>query len=91
LLGSLIMINRIMPKSIPINKIRRRRPGAGRPPVGPFVGARLPQELIDKIDAWADRECNGSRSEAIRRLVERGLAAVPAPAKPRRPAKKDNT
>ena len=47
MLGSLIMINRIMPKSIPINKIRRRRPGAGRPPVGPFVGARLPQELIE--------------------------------------------
>ena len=74
--GSLIMINGIMPKSISINTIRRRRrPGAGRPPVGPFVGARLPQELIDKIDAWASRECNGSRSEAIRRLVELGLAA----------------
>jgi len=64
------MINIIMPKSIPVNKIRRRRPGAGRPPVGPFVGVRLPQELIDKIDLWADRECDGSRSEAIRRLLE---------------------
>jgi metal-responsive CopG/Arc/MetJ family transcriptional regulator len=31
--------------------------------------------MIDQIDDWADRECGGSRSEAIRRLVERGLAA----------------
>src|SRR5258708_5497165 len=70
------MINGIMPKSISISTIRRRRrPGAGRPPVGPFVGARLPQELIDMIDAWASRECNGSRSEAIRPLGELGLAA----------------
>jgi hypothetical protein len=75
------MINRIMSKSIPINKIRRRRPGAGRPAVGPFVGARLPEELIDKIDAWANRECGGSRSEAMRQLLERGLAAESKPKK----------
>jgi hypothetical protein len=72
-IGSLIMINGFMSKSIPINKIRKRRPGAGRPGVGPFVGARLPQELINKIDALAERECKGSRSEAIRRLLEQAL------------------
>jgi len=73
-----------MSKSILINKIKR---GPGRPPQGPFVGARLPQGLIDKIDAWAARECDNSRSEAIRRLLERGLAAESAPAKPRRTMK----
>src|SRR5215470_12679072 len=71
-----------MRKSISINKISR---GRGRPPQGPFVGARLPQELIDQIDAWAARECDNSRSEAIRRLLERALAAEQG-AKPRRPA-----
>jgi Arc/MetJ-type ribon-helix-helix transcriptional regulator len=71
-----------MRKSITINKMRR---GPGRPPQGPFVGARLPQELIDQIDAWAARECDNSRSEAIRRLLERALAAEQS-AKPRRPA-----
>ena len=37
-----------------------------------MYGARLSDELVSKIDAWAD--ANGvSRSEAIRRLVEAGL------------------
>jgi Arc/MetJ-type ribon-helix-helix transcriptional regulator len=64
--------------------------GRGRPPQGPFVGARLPQELIDKIDAWAARECDNSRSEAIRRLLERALTTDQG-AKPRRlvPDEKD--
>ncbi len=40
-----------------------------------MVSARLPQELIDKIDAWAERQGDGSRSEAMRQILERGLAA----------------
>jgi metal-responsive CopG/Arc/MetJ family transcriptional regulator len=38
-----------------------------------MVNARMPPELIRAIDAWARENTDGSRSEAIRRLVERGL------------------
>jgi Ribbon-helix-helix protein, copG family len=87
LFGPPIMINKIMGKSILLNKTKRR---PGRPPQGPFVGARLPQDLIDRIDAWAARECDNSRSEAIRRLLELGLAASPpATAKRTRKPKAD--
>lgn len=34
--------------------------------------ARMPKELIGQIEAWAD-EHDTTRSEALRRLVERGL------------------
>jgi len=39
-------------------------------------GIRMPPELEAKIDAWIERqeEPKPSRSEAIRRLIERGLA-----------------
>jgi metal-responsive CopG/Arc/MetJ family transcriptional regulator len=37
-----------------------------------MYGARLPDELVAKIDAWAKAN-DTSRSEAIRRLVEKGL------------------
>jgi Arc/MetJ-type ribon-helix-helix transcriptional regulator len=60
-----------MKKSIPV-KPKRGRPATGK---DPFVGVRLPVDLIDQIDTWAmDHESN-SRSEAIRRLVELGLKA----------------
>jgi hypothetical protein len=62
---------KIMKKSIKV------KPKRGRPPTGgrnPFVGIRLPQELIVRVDAWA--KLNGlSRSEAIRRFVEQALPA----------------
>jgi len=38
-----------------------------------FVGIRLPTELLDVVDKWARRNTDGSRSAAIRRLIERGL------------------
>ena len=34
-------------------------------------------ELISAIDDWADARADGSRSEAIRRLLEIGLKAAP--------------
>jgi metal-responsive CopG/Arc/MetJ family transcriptional regulator len=43
------------------------------------VTIRLPDKLLDAIDAWKSSG-KASRSEAIRELVERGLAA-PAPRK----------
>jgi len=41
-----------------------------------MYGARLPQDLVLKIDAWAESE-GISRSEAIRRLIEVALKAAP--------------
>lgn len=63
-----------MKKSITVLPKKR---GRGRPPSGgrdPLVTIRMPQELIDEADAWADANGTG-RSEAIRRLVEIGLKA----------------
>jgi len=39
-----------------------------------YIGIRLPDRQLDNIDAWASAH-DVSRSEAIRRLVDRGLAA----------------
>ncbi|SRR5260221_7435899 len=60
------------------------KPKRGRPPTGgrdPFVGIRLPEDLLDEIEAWSDENEAASRSEAIRRLVELGLKAK-TPARP---------
>jgi hypothetical protein len=50
----------------------RKRP-RGRPAQGPHIGLRLPQSVIDSVDAWSRRHAAGSRSEAIRRLINAGL------------------
>src|SRR5262245_24139578 len=42
-----------------------------------FVGVRLPAALTEQIDAWANTNGVG-RSEAVRRLIETGLAATKA-------------
>ena len=49
----------------------------GRPPTGqdPFSAIRLPPKLTAAIDKWTEENGVTSRSEAIRRLVELGLAA----------------
>jgi hypothetical protein len=38
----------------------------------------MPPSLIKSIDGWAANNADGSRSEAIRRLVELGLAGAAA-------------
>lgn len=48
---------------------KRGRPATGK---DPLVGVRLPQEMINSIEAMAD-EGNIPRSEAIRRLIQAGL------------------
>ena len=60
---------------------RRGRPATGRDPVSAI---RLPAELTAAIDKWAARNETASRSDAIRRLVELGLA-VSGPLKQRSP------
>jgi hypothetical protein len=51
----------------------------GRPPgrrYGETIPMRLSPALKAKVEAWADKQPDApSRSEALRRLVERGLAA----------------
>jgi len=52
-----------------------KKRGRGRPATGrdPMIGLRAGKQLTAAIDAWGKR--NGvARSEAIRRLVEIGLA-----------------
>ena len=50
----------------------------------PVRAVRLSDALIEKIDAWAaEGRGYGTRSDAIRELIERGLAAPRKPkAKP---------
>src|SRR5712672_102037 len=58
------------------------KPKRGRPSTGgrdPFVGIRLPKDLIEEIDAWTVNHESESRSEAIRRLVELGLSVKTRP------------
>lgn len=59
------------------------KPKRGRPPTGgrdPFVGIRLPDLLLGQIATWAGERQIGTRSEAIRQLVEIGLGNFGAPA-----------
>jgi hypothetical protein len=70
-----------MGKSISVDVKKR---GRGRPATGtdPEVSARVPLEVRDKIDNWAQaNKC--TRSEAIRQIIELGLAA--AAKRPRKP------
>jgi Arc/MetJ-type ribon-helix-helix transcriptional regulator len=51
----------------------------GRPPGRLYretIPVRLTEEAVAAIDAWIERQAGAiSRSEAIRRLVDRGLAS----------------
>ena len=66
-----------MSKSIPGTRIKRAKPGPPRTTgPGTQIGMRWHQPLLGMIDEWAARqEDKPPRSEAIRRLVERGLSA----------------
>lgn len=61
-----------MAKSISAKPKKRGRPATGK---DPMVGFRSPPDLTREIDKWADRNGIPFRSEAIRRLVEKALAA----------------
>jgi Ribbon-helix-helix protein, copG family len=59
-----------MPKPTKVTpKKVRGRPATGK---DPHVTARMPNDLIVQVEAWAAAN-DTSRSEAIRRLVELGL------------------
>ena len=71
--GLLLRNTAIMAKSIPVIRKKRGRPATGTDPI---VTARFPPGLIEQVEAWANYQKIG-RSEAIRRLVEMGLAVQP--------------
>lgn len=48
---------------------------AGRPEVGRPVNIRLGDELLDRVDSYAEAE-GLKRAEAVRQLVQRGLGRV---------------
>jgi metal-responsive CopG/Arc/MetJ family transcriptional regulator len=68
-----------MAKSAKEKPKKRGRPATGK---DPFVGVRLPAEMIEALNSRAAAE-GVSRSEAIRRLIENGLTN-PIPRKPKR-------
>src|SRR3979411_2035746 len=63
------------------NTKKRGRPATGQDPVSAI---RLPIDLTAAIDKWGEKNDAPSRSEAIRRLVQLGLAV--AKTTPRRSA-----
>jgi Arc/MetJ-type ribon-helix-helix transcriptional regulator len=63
-----------MGKSITVKRKKRGRPATGK---DPLIAARMPPELTAGIDAWAEgQDDRPGRSEAIRRLIELGLAGA---------------
>jgi hypothetical protein len=50
-----------------------------------MIGVRFQADALTRLDAWiAAHDPQPTRPEAIRRLIEAGLQAQPAPAKPAR-------
>ena len=54
--------------------VKRKKPGRPAPGPEPLYGVRIADELMGRIEKWAE-ENSASRSEVIRRLVELGLNA----------------
>jgi len=60
-----------MSASILVKPKKRGRPATGKDPLLAF---RAPPELTERIDAWAAKQKDApSRSEAIRRLLEKAF------------------
>ena len=60
---------KLMAKSISVRQKKRGRPATGQAAI---IGVRLSRDLLIDLDQWAvDNDL--SRSEAIRRLIERAL------------------
>jgi hypothetical protein len=65
-----------MAKSIRVKPKRRGRPATGK---DPFYGVRIADALMQSVDRWREANDSPSRSDAIRRLLELGLASAIAP------------
>ena len=70
-----------MAKSVSDNQ-KKRRPGRPKTGVTPMTGVRLSAKLEDAIKGWAAKqEDQPTKAEAIRSLVEFGLASKGGKAK----------
>jgi hypothetical protein len=61
---------------------KRKKARRGRPKTGalPMVGMRFAPEARKAVEAWAKRQPDKPTfSEAVRRLIERGLRDEPVP------------
>jgi hypothetical protein len=59
-----------------INIVRQKKRGRPRTGITPAISLRLPSEAQQAVEAWAaEQHDKPTLSEAIRRLVEAGLAA----------------
>jgi hypothetical protein len=75
------MLNRNMKKAISAKQKIRGRPATG---VTPMLGFRASDKLRAEIVRWAEFQPDTPKlSEAVRRLVEMGLASAPSPRAPR--------
>ena len=57
--------------------VKPKKRGRGRPSTGgrhPLYGLRVPDEIMERVDRWGKEHDVGSRSEAIRQLLELGLS-----------------
>lgn len=80
-LGLLFWYTKIMSKSITVHQKSRGRPATGRDPA---VTIRLPEAVLASVEHWAmSQQDQPPRSQAIRRLVEIGLAKSPPSKRPR--------
>ena len=69
--GLHFMYDRYMSKSITVRQKKRGRPATGHDPMFSF---RIPEALIAEVDEWgAAQEPPLTRSEAVRRLIEKGV------------------
>jgi hypothetical protein len=66
------------PTRVATNAASRKRPAEA----GALISVRLRPESLNRLDAWAAaQDDRPTRPEAVRRLIERGLAA-PQPVDP---------
>jgi Ribbon-helix-helix protein, copG family len=68
-----------MAKSIIVTRKKKGRPSTGQDPV---MTVRLPPDLTRRINEWAKANGEESRSEAMRKLLEHGLATPKPSRKP---------
>jgi Arc/MetJ-type ribon-helix-helix transcriptional regulator len=69
-----IMVSPMAHRSVTVRKKKRRPPAAAK---GTLIGLRLEPGVLARVDRWAaSQQDDPSRSEAIRRLVELGLAST---------------
>jgi Arc/MetJ-type ribon-helix-helix transcriptional regulator len=66
-----------------MRSVKSKKGGGPATSRDPLIGLRLSRKIIAQIDEWSKRRGTKTRSEAIRRLVELGLAGSQPALRPR--------